>query len=171
MSWAERFALALPYAGAFAAGALATAVLAALVGALLRRGLEPRGHQLDRWRRVWFHPERELARFAEALLVLGWLLAYGERFGFPCGALLAVYGAWTLHLVPDARSYWALHRAPTSTRQLHRRGFFLLDYGPLPLRLALAALAAAAGFLLPLGRRVLVTAIEPLAAVTQAWFF
>lgn len=172
MGFAEKLSLAARSAAVFAAGALLTALAAALVAALLKSLLERRGHQLDRWRRVWFHPERELVRLLEALLILSWLAAYGDRFGLGWGVVLAVYALWALHLVADARSYWPrLSRgARHSTLALHERGFFLLDYGSLPLRVGVAALAAALFFLPPV-RRLLVTMMQPLLASTEAWFF
>ena len=56
-----------------AAGGLLVWALAALLRAGLAALLELRGHRLDRWRRVWFHPEREAGRLLEALLVVAFV--------------------------------------------------------------------------------------------------
>jgi len=127
----------------FAAGALVVWALAALLRAGLTALLEPRGHRLDRWRRVWFEPERELGLLLEALLVIAFVATFARRYDWPAWAGVAVAGLWALHAPVDLWNWLRWRGRPRSTRGLHERGFLLLDLGPLWLRAAVAALAAA----------------------------
>lgn len=131
----------------FAAGAVVTLGLVALVRAGLRAALEPQGHRLDRWRRVWLHPERELALLLEVILVLAFVFNFVERYALPMWATPVVVGLWALHLPTDFWAWLRCRRHPESTRELHERGFLRLELGPLWLR-ALVGLVAAGVYLL-----------------------
>lgn len=139
----------------FAAGALSIAVLTALIRAGLRAALEPIGHRLDRWRRAWFHPERELAYLLEALLIIAFLDVFAYNYQVPLWGTAVVAAIWALHLPADFWSWARVRFRPGSPRALHLRGFRLLDLGPLWLRLAGLALAATLYFLVPSLRRSL----------------
>jgi len=133
----------------FAAGALVTAGLVALARWWLTLLLEPRGQRLDLWRRPWFHPERELGFFLEALLILAFLVAFARRYGFPAWMIGGLFVLWALHLLSDAWTWLRVRLRPQGTLALHQRGFFLLDAGPLWLRALAGLLAAGLYFLVP----------------------
>src|SRR3990167_7240557 len=118
----------------FVAGALVVWAVAALLRAGLTALLERGGHRLDRWRRVWFHPERELARLLEALLIVAFVAEFVRHYDLPGWTTPLVAAVWALHLPADLWSWLRLRRQPRGTRQLHERGFLLLDLGPVGLR-------------------------------------
>jgi len=153
----------------FAAGALLTAGLAALLRAGLTAALEPRGHRLDRWRRRWFHPEREMGSFLEALLLLSFLLAFTSSYALSewIGGMLFV--VWALHLPADLWTWARLRLRPHGTLELHQRGFLLLDVGPLWLRAVVSTLAAAVYILVPPIRFVLNAGMGFMVARLQQW--
>lgn len=151
----------------FAAGALTLVVLAALLRSGLRAALEPAGHRLDRWRRVWFYPERELAQLLAALLILAFLAVFAERYALPEWATAALFAVWALRLPADGWSWVRTRRR--GTLELHQRGFRLLDLGPLWLRALLALLAAAFYFLIPPLRAALNALMASLVAALAAW--
>lgn len=132
----------------FAGGALGVVLAAAMIRAGITALLEPRGHWLDPWRRVWFHPERELGHLVEALLIVAFVASFARHYALPLWATAALAGLWALHLPSDSWSWLRARRHPPTTRQLHERGFRLLDLGPLWLR-ALIAGAALGLYLLP----------------------
>ncbi len=151
----------------FAAGALTLVVLAALLRSGLRAALEPAGHWLDRWRRVWFYPERELAQFLAVLLILAFLAAFAERYALPGWTTAALFAVWALRLPADGWSWFRTRRR--GTLELHQRGFRLLDLGPLWLRALLALLAAAFYFLIPPLRAALKALMVFLVASFDRW--
>ena len=151
----------------FAAGALTLVVLAALLRSGLRAALEPAGHRLDRWRRVWFYPERELAQLLVALLILAFLTTFAERYALPGWATAALFAVWALRLPADGWSWFRTRRR--GTLELHQRGFRLLDLGPLWLRALLALLAAAFYLLIPPLRATLNALMASLVAALAAW--
>lgn len=127
----------------FAGGALVTAALAALIRSGLTALLEPWGHRLDRRRRVWFHPERELGSVFESLLIVALLGTFAARYGLPVWVGLAIVILWALHLPGDSWSWARSRRAGNGTRELHLRGFWLLGVGPLWVRAVVLFLAIA----------------------------
>lgn len=133
----------------FAVGALLTAALAVLGRAALVAVLEPRGGWLDRCRRRWFHPERELGSLLEAFLILAFVANFVARFSFPRWTLAVVAAVWALHLPADGWSWFRVGLHPHATRPLHLRGFLLLDLGPLWLRSIVVGVAAGLYFLVP----------------------
>ncbi len=151
----------------FAVGVLALVVLAALLRSGLRAALEPAGHRLDRWRRTWFYPERELAQLLAALLILAFLAAFAERYALPEWATAALFAVWALRLPADGWSWVRTRRR--GTLELHQRGFRLLDLGPLWLRALLALLAAALYLLIPPLRAALNALMASLVAALAAW--
>ncbi len=153
----------------FAAGALTLVVLAALLRSGLRAALEPAGHQLDRWRRTWFYPERELAQLLAALLILAFLTTFAERYALPEWAAAALFAVWALRLPADGWSWFRTRRR--GTLELHQRGFHLLDLGPLWLRALLALLAAALYLLIPSLRAALKALMVFLVASFDRWLF
>lgn len=154
----------------FFTGALLVAGLAALARAALTAGLQARGHRLDLWRRPWFHPERECGFFLEALLILSYLMAFATRHFLPLWVGLLLFALWAFHLPADLWTWARLRLRPQGTLELHERGFFLLDVGPLWLRLALGLLSAAFYFLLPPLRALLAAGMNVLLSALQ-WFF
>ena len=122
-------------------GALLTAALAALVRWGLSAAVEPYARRFDPWRRRWFEPERELGSFLEALIILGFLGALAGRSALPAWGMGVVYALWVLRLPTDCWTWARLRRRPHRTLELHRRGFFLVDHGPLWLRFVVAAVA------------------------------
>jgi hypothetical protein len=128
---------------AFAVGAVVVTALAALIRGGLTALVESRAHRLDRWRRPWFQPEREVASFFHALLTLSFLNTFAAHYGFSTWFTVVLFVLWALHLPADGWSWLRLRRRPQGTLQLHRRGFLLLDLGPLWLRGVVAALSAA----------------------------
>lgn len=154
----------------FAAGALAIAVLAALIRAGLKAALEPLGHRLDVWRRAWFHPERELAYLVEAVLIVAFLDAFAYNYQVPLWGAALVGAVWALHLPADLWSWARARLRPASPRALHLRGFRLLDLGPLWLRLVGLALVAALYFLIPPFRRTLTAATTYLLSLFYRLF-
>lgn len=157
----------LPSALVFAAGALTVVVLAALVRSGLRAALEPAGHRLDRWRRTWFHPERELAQLLAALLILAFLNAFAARYAVPGWFTPALFALWALRLPADGWNWFRARRR--GTLDLHERGFRLLDLGPLWLRALLALLAAGLYLLIPPLRASLKVLMAFLLAAFAAW--
>ncbi|MGH9862099.1 MAG: hypothetical protein ACRD35_01605 [Candidatus Acidiferrales bacterium] len=153
----------------FAAGALLTAGLAALLRAGLIAVLEPRGHGLDRWRRRWFHPEREMGSFLEALLLLSFLLAFSRSYELAWWITAALFPVWAMHLPVDLWTWARLRLRPQGTLELHQRGFLLLDVGPLWLRAVVGALAAALYFLVPPIRFALGTGMGFMVSRLQQW--
>ena len=153
----------------FTAGALLLAGLAALARAGIVAALEPLGHRLDRWRRAWFHPERELAFFLEAFLVVAYVANFSARYSFPAWATPVLVGLWALHLPADFWSWLRTRLRPQDTRQLHERGFLLLDLGPLWLRAVGVAVAAGLYLLLPPLRAVSDRIMAFLLASLQRW--
>lgn len=154
----------------FLAGALITAGLARLVRAGLGALLEPQGQRLDRWRRVWFHPEREAAFLAESLLILSFVRGIVGRYHLPVWVTPALFTLWALHLPADAWSWFHLRRRPEDTRRLHLRGFLLLDLGPLWLRTLLVPLTAGLYFLIPPLRSVFDRMMAVILASLHSWF-
>ena len=152
----------------FVAGALVVWAVAALLRAGLTALLERGGHRLDRWRRVWFHPERELARLLEALLIVAFVAEFVRHYDLPGWTTPLVAAVWALHLPADLWSWLRLRRQPRGTRQLHERGFLLLDLGPVWLRAALLLLAAGLYFLPPLGA-ALGRMMRFLLGILQGW--
>lgn len=155
-------------AGVGLAGALLVWAVAALVRVGLTALLEPRGHWLDRWRRVWFHPERELGRLLEAFLIVAFVAGYFSHYALPAWGAIVVAGVWALHLPADTWSWLRLQRR-RDTRALHERGFLLLELGPLWLRVGVTALAAAL-YLLPGVRPALNTVVNVLVAILERCF-
>lgn len=153
----------------FTAGALLTVAVAELARAGIVAALEPRGHRLDRWRRVWFHPERELAFFLEAFLILAFVANFVARSALPAWTTPLLVGLWALHLPADCWSWLRTRRRPHGTRQLHERGFLLLDLGPLWLRVVEVGLAAGLYLLLPPLRALLDTMMGFILASLQRW--
>jgi len=151
----------------FAAGALTLVVLAALLRSGLRAALEPAGHRLDRWRRTWFYPERELAQLLAALLILAFLAAFAEHYALPGWATAALFAVWALRLPADGWSWVRTRRR--GTLELHQRGFRLLDLGPLWLRALLALLAAALYLLIPPLRAALEAVMALLLTNFDRW--
>lgn len=154
----------------FFAGALATTVLAGLSRAAVTAGLETRGHRLDRWRRVWFHPEREMAFLVEALLILSFLAVFLRRYAFPLWVAPTLVALWALHLPADLYSWLRARRRPEDTRELHERGFLLLDLGPLGVRVAVVAVAAGLYFWFPPVRAIFEGLMTLILASFQRWF-
>lgn len=154
----------------FLAGALVTAGLSALARWGITVALERRGHHLDRWRRAWFHPERELSRFLECLLILAFLTTFSELYSLPRWAGLLVFALWALRLPADLWTWVRWRLRPQSTLHLHLRGFLLLDLGPLWLRGALALLAAAIYFVVSPVRGFLAFAVGFLLRSIQGCF-
>lgn len=138
----------------FLLGALLVLGVSSLVGAVLAAGLERRGQRLDRWRRVWFHPERELRSLLEAFLIVAFVAAFVRRYELPVWATAALAGLWALHLPADLWNWLRTRPHPRGTRELHERGFLLLDLGPLWLRITIAGFGAGLYFLLPPVRAV-----------------
>src|SRR3990170_8740622 len=99
-----------------AAGGLLVWALAALLRAGLAALLELRGHGLDRWRRVWFHPEREAGRLLEALLVVAFVAGCARRYGLPLWLGLGVGALWGLHPPADPWSWVRFRRHPPGAR-------------------------------------------------------
>ena len=153
----------------FAAGALLTAGWAALLRAALTAALEPRGHRLDRWRRLWFNPEREMGSLLEALLLVSFLLAFTRVYELSWWITAALFPVWALHLPADLWTWALLHVRPQGTLELHQRGFLLLDVGPLWLRAVVSALAAALYFLVPPIRFLLDTGMGFMVSRLQQW--
>lgn len=151
----------------FAAGALTLVVLAALLRSGLRTALEPAGHRLDRWRRVWFYPERELAQLLAALLILAFLITFAERYALPGWTTAALFAVWALRLPADGWSWVRTRRR--GTLELHQRGFRLLDLGPLWLRALLALVAVAFYLLIPPLRAALNALMVFLVASFDRW--
>lgn len=116
--------------------------LAALVRGGLTALVEPRAHRLDRWRRPWCQPERELGLFFQALLILAFLNTFAAYYGLSYWFTGGVFALWALHLPADLWSWLRLRRRPHGTLELHHRGFLLLDLGPLWLRGLVAAASA-----------------------------
>lgn len=141
----------------FAAGALVISGVAALVRWWVTALLERGGRRLDRWRRAWFHPEREVGFFLEALLILSFLATFAGRYEVPTWATLSLFVVWAFHLPADAWTWVRMQWSRQATLALHQRGFFLLDSGPLWLR-AVGGLLAAGGYLV----------VPPLQAVFDA---
>lgn len=154
----------------FAAGAVVVTALAALVRSGLAAALEPAGQRLDRWRRVWFHPERELGLLLGAFLVLSFVVVYGELYRLPGWVTAVLFGLGALRLPGDLWSWFRTRSNPRGTRQLHERGFLLLDLGPLWLRGAVALAAAGLYFLLLPLRTVLDTLMAWLLTGLAGWF-
>lgn len=134
----------------FAAGAVVVAVVSALLRAALTAALERCGHRLDLWRRVWFHPEREVASLVEGFLVVAYVSSFVGHYALPVWVLPAVAGVWGLHLRRDLGTWLRIRLRPHRTRELHERGFLLLDLGPLWLRVPVLLGAAGIYFLPPL---------------------
>lgn len=154
----------------FAAGALLVVVLGAVIRAALTALLEPRGHRLDLWRRVWFHPERELALFLETLLIVAFVAGFVRHYALPAWVTPALAGVWALHLPADLWNWFRTRPNPRGTRELHERGFLLLDLGPLGLRAVVALLAGGLYFLVPPLRAGLDTMLSFLLGNLQRWF-
>ncbi len=154
----------------FALGALLVVLLGALFRAVLTVLLEPRGHRLDRWRRVWFHPERELGRLLEVVLILAFVAGFVRAYNLPAWMTPALAILWALHLPADLWSWLRSRGQQTSTRRLHERGFLLLALGPLWMRAAVALLAAAIYFLVVPLREGLDTIVAFVLASLQSWF-
>jgi len=154
----------------FAAGALATTGLAALVRWWVTVLLEGRGHRLDRWRRPWFHPEREAGFFLEALLIVSFLATFAGRYGVPTWGALALFVVWAFHLPADAWTWVRVRLNPQATLELHQRGFFLLDVGPLWMRAGIGLLATASYLLVPPLRALFDLAMGFLLSSLQAFF-
>ena len=154
----------------FAAGALVTAGLAALIRWWVTVLLERRGRRLDRWRRPWFHPEREVGFFLEALLIVSFLATFTRSYGVPTWGALALFVVWALHLPADSWTWVRVRLSPQATSTLHQRGFFLLDCGPLWLRAAGGLLAAGSYLLAPPLRAVFDLPMGFLVASLQALF-
>jgi len=152
----------------FVAGALVVWAVAALLRAGLTALLERGGHRLDRWRRVWFHPERELARLLEALLIVAFVAEFVRYYDLPGWTTPLVAAVWALHLPADLWSWSRLRRQPRGTRQLHERGFLLLDLGPLWLRAVVLGLAGSL-YLVPPLRAVLGTMMGFILASLDRW--
>lgn len=150
-------------------GALITVALAALARMLLTGLFESRGHWLDPWRRVWFHPEREGSLFLEVLLIASFLTTFADLYALPVWVASVLFVAWALHLPTDVLSWIRLRRRPQGTLELHRRGFLLVGLGPLWVRVLVAGLAAGL-YLLPTPLRSILNAVMALVACTlQAW--
>ena len=154
----------------FALGALLVMALAAAIRAALTAALEPRGHRLDPWRRVWFHPERELAGVPEALLIVAFVARFVRAYELPPWALPLLAGLWALHLPTDFWNWARSRRQPRSTRWLHERGFLLLDLGPLWLRAAVVLFSAGVYFFFSPVGSALDTMMAYLLAGLQGWF-
>lgn len=154
----------------FAVGALFTMTLSALVRAGVTAALEPQGHRLDRWRRVWFHPERELAALLEVLLILAFVASFVARYSLPAWVTPALVSVWALHLPADLTNWLRSRRHPHGTRQLHERGFLLLDLSPWWLRAAGLLVAAGLYILLPPLRAVLDRMMGFILTSLQRWF-
>lgn len=154
----------------FAAGALVTAGLAALARWWVTVLLEPRGQRLDRWRRLWFHPERELSFFLEAFLILSFLATFARAYGLSTWVVAGVFVVWALHLPSDTWTWIRVRLRPQGTLALHQRGFFLLDGGPLWLRTVAALLAAGLYLLVPPLRAVLDSLMGFLLSNLRGWF-
>lgn len=152
----------------FAAGALGVWAVSALLRAGLTALLELRGHSLDRWRRVWFHPEREAGRLLEGLLIIAFVAGFVRRAGLPLWLALLVAAVWGLDLPSDSWNWFRWRHRPQGTRELHERGFLLLDLGPLWLRAAVLGLAGSL-YLLPPLRAVLDTMMGFILASLDAW--
>lgn len=125
------------------------ALLVSALALVLRRacwvGLEPLAKRLDRWRRPWFYPERELGWFLTAWLALSLVSAFSLRYALPRWSAWLVFGVWALHVPADLLSW--LRTRKRRALHLHQRGFRLLELGPLWLR-GVIGLAAAAAYLL-----------------------
>jgi hypothetical protein len=154
----------------FATGALVTAGLAALIRWWVTVLLERRGRLLDRWRRSWFHPEREVGFFLEALLIVSFLATFTRSYGLPTWGALALFVVWALHLPVDFWTWARVRLRPEATFALHQRGFFLLARGPLWLRAAGGLLAAGSYLLVPPLRVVFDFPMGFLVASLQAFF-
>lgn len=153
----------------FAAGALVIWALAGLVRGGLTAVLERRGHRLDPWRRVWFHPERELGLLLEALLIVAFVATFVRLYGLPGWVTPALAGAWALQLPVDLWNWLRTRGRPRGTRQLHERGFRLLDLGPLWVRAAVVLLAGGFYFLLLPLRAALNWLMTIILAGLQGW--
>ncbi|MFQ5777680.1 MAG: hypothetical protein ACE5IP_06695 [Terriglobia bacterium] len=153
----------------FAGGALVTAVLAALIRSGLTAVLEPWGRRLDRWRRVWFHPERELALLFESLLIVALLATFAARYNLPVWAGAVVVTLWALHLPADLWSWARRHRTGNGTRELHLRGFWLLEVGPLWVRMIVLLLGVVLYWFLPPVRAGLDTLMSFLLTSLEGW--
>lgn len=154
----------------FAVGALLVVLLAALIRSLLTVVLEPAGHRLDRWRRVWFHPERDFSRLLEALLIIAFVVSFARTYELPAWVIPVLAGFWALHLPVDFWSWLRMRRSPERTRRLHERGFLLLALGPLWMRAALTLLAATMYFLVVPLRAALDKMMMVVFASLQGWF-
>jgi hypothetical protein len=144
--------------------------VSALLGAGLRRGLEPQGRRIDRWRRSWFHPERELARLFESVLIVAFVWNFVQRYSLPGWAGLLVFLLWALHLPSDGWDWLRFRRNPSGTRELHQRGFLLLGLGPLWVRAGVAGVAAALYFFIAPLRTSLDRVMGFVIARLDAWF-
>ena len=152
----------------FAAGALVVWAMSGLLRAGVTALAEPRGHRLDRWRRVWFHPERELGRLLEGLLVIAFVVSYVRRSGLPLWPAVVVAAVWGLDLPADFWNWFRWRRRPQRTRELHERGFLLLDLGPLWLRAVVLGLAGSL-YLVPPLRAALDTMMGFILASLDRW--
>jgi hypothetical protein len=152
----------------FVAGALLVWAGAALLRAGLTVLLERGGHRLDRWRRVWFHPERELARLLEALLIVAFVAAFVGHYHLPVWTTFLTATVWALHLPADLWNWLRLRRQPQGTRQLHERGFLLLELGPLWLRGVTLGLAGSI-YLVPPLRAALNTMLGMILGSLDVW--
>ncbi len=152
----------------FAAGALVVWAMSGLLRGGLRALVEPCGHRLDRWRRVWFHPERELGRLLEGLLVIAFVASFVRRSALPLWPGVVVAAVWGLDLPADFWNWFRWRRRPQGTRELHERGFLLLDLGPFWLRAVVLGLAGAL-YLVPPLRAALTTMMGFILASLDHW--
>jgi hypothetical protein len=104
---------------------------------------------LDRVRRWWFDPAREVGTFLLALLSLSLLRGYGAFLPVPDWPLYIIFLLWSLRLVGEARVRITLLLEKGSALALHEAGFFVDRRGPLLTRAATVGLAVAAYFWVP----------------------
>jgi hypothetical protein len=143
---------------------------AGLARGLLNVALEPLGYRLDRWRRAWFHPEREAGYFVEVLLIASFTVTFAGRYDLPAWVASVIFVVWALHLPADGWSWSRARLRPQGTKELHQRGFLLLDIGPLWLRGALGVLAAGVYLFIPPLRVALDFLMGFLFTSLRAWF-